>query len=220
MDNYVLTDNYQFFYNSPVNQVERHLANAKSALDQINSYVKSGELKFLSKTNLFITVAYAEEDTEQKIADLTELVASETDAAIEAGYFDLNTVSARMEAVNQLKGKDDFEPLAIAFKRVVNIIKEPVIGKADIKVFEQDQEKALYERFLEIKTQVEKQLNKGDYQAMALSMAGLRESVDKFFDDVMVMVEDIKLRENRLRLLNEIREMFFLLADFSKLTTE
>jgi len=142
------------------------------------------------------------------------------DAAMATDYFDLNTVSVRIEAVNQLKGNDDFEPLAIAFKRVVNIIKEPVSGKADKDVFEETQEKALYERFVEVKNRVEEQLSKGDYQAMALTMAGLRESVDKFFDDVMVMADDLKLRENRLRLLNEIREMFFLLADFSKLATE
>ncbi len=57
----------------------------------------------------------------------------------------------------------------------------------------------------------------GDYQAALTELAGLRDTVDTFFDDVMVMADNIALRRNRLALLNQLRNLFLQVADISLL---
>ena len=64
---------------------------------------------------------------------------------------------------------------------------------------------------------VEPLFAQGDYEAALLSLAELREPVDKFFDDVMVMADDLALRNNRLALLNSLRSLFLRVADLSVL---
>jgi len=128
----------------------------------------------------------------------------------------------RVKALAELKKREDFEPLMIAFKRVVRIIEgEP--GKVDPERFEHETEKALYREFKEIEKTVRRLLqNKASatwLSEMLSEMAKLKPVVDKFFDDVMVNVEDKKLRENRHALLAEIRAMFREFADFSKVVT-
>ena len=59
--------------------------------------------------------------------------------------------------------------------------------------------------------------DQGDYKAALLQLAGLREVVDTFFDKVMVMAEDVELRNNRLALLNTLRGLFLRVADLSRL---
>ena len=75
---------YQLSYNSPINQVDRHLSNAKSALAQLDSFSKGGSLASLNRAFSLITVAQADEETEQKVATLVETVSTETDESIEA----------------------------------------------------------------------------------------------------------------------------------------
>jgi glycyl-tRNA synthetase beta chain len=106
----------------------------------------------------------------------------------------------------------------IAFKRVVRIIEgEP--GPVDVKLFEHETEKVLYAKFQEIEKIVRPLFREQKYAEALSEMAKLKPVVDKFFDDVMVNVEDSKLRRNRHALLAEIRAMFREFADFSKIVT-
>jgi glycyl-tRNA synthetase beta chain len=130
----------------------------------------------------------------------------------------------RAHAMQQLKSMPDFEVLAVAFKRVVNIIKKSSpedIGDrgVDETLFEHPTESALYETFKMIQGTVTDLLNKGDINRSFAEIAKLRPTVDRFFDDVMVMAENLNLRKNRLALLGEISKLFEMLADFSKITT-
>jgi len=124
----------------------------------------------------------------------------------------------RMRALLALKRRVDFEPLMIAFKRVVRIIEgEP--GAVDVKLFEHETEKALYQEFKQIEKQVRPLLQEQKYGEALSEMAKLKPIVDQFFDDVMVNVADENLRRNRHALLAEIRAMFWEFADFSKIVT-
>lgn len=128
----------------------------------------------------------------------------------------------RAAALEQLKAKPDFEPLAVAFKRVVNIIKKADdIAKIepDQKLFQHESESALLNAYEQVKNQVEDDLSKGLYDRALVKIASLRNPVDAFFDGVMVMAEDIQVRNNRLALLGVIAALFGNLADFSKLST-
>ncbi len=128
----------------------------------------------------------------------------------------------RAGALEKLKAKADFEPLAVAFKRVVNIIKKAdkiQTKEPDQKLFEHESEAALFAALEQIKSKVEDDLINGLYEQALVKIAALRDPVDAFFEGVMVMAEDVGVRDNRLALLNQIAILFGKFADFSKLST-
>jgi glycyl-tRNA synthetase beta chain len=128
----------------------------------------------------------------------------------------------RVRVLEKLKADPDFEPLAIAFKRVVNIIKKAetdISGRVDEALFEAPSEGDLYRAYQEVARQVEESLTGGRFDAALRQIASLRSAVDAFFDGVLVMAEDAAVRANRLALLGRISELFALFADFSKLST-
>jgi glycyl-tRNA synthetase beta chain len=89
----------------------------------------------------------------------------------------------------------------------------------DQKIFQHASETALFNAYEQVKNRVEDDLAQGLYDQALVKIASLRDPVDAFFEGVMVMAEDIKVRHNRLALLNMIANLFGKLADFSKLTT-
>jgi len=128
----------------------------------------------------------------------------------------------RVEALEKLKAEPDFEPLAAAFKRVVNIMKkteEAEPGDIDQNLFQHASESALLSTYESVKKRVEDDLEKGSFEQALVHIASLRDSVDAFFEGVLVMAEDAKVRRNRISLLAHISEMFGKFADFSKLST-
>ncbi|UCF94859.1 MAG: glycine--tRNA ligase subunit beta [Desulfobacterales bacterium] len=128
----------------------------------------------------------------------------------------------RVQALEKLKAKPDFEPLAVAFKRVVNIIKKVDdfhLEKIDQTLFEHGSEPALWAACRAVEKQVEEDLRQGWFDQALVNIATLRKPVDDFFDDVMVMTEDMQVRRNRLSLLGHIAALFEKVADFSKIAT-
>ncbi|MGD9383257.1 MAG: glycine--tRNA ligase subunit beta, partial [Desulfobacterales bacterium] len=128
----------------------------------------------------------------------------------------------RARALQNLKTAPDFEPLAVAFKRVVNIIKKVKGFKAKpIKenLFEHDSESTLYSAYQAVKDNVSVNLEKGDPGRALHEIASLRDPVDAFFDGVLVMAKETKIRNNRLSLLKHIADLFEHIADFSKIST-
>ncbi len=128
----------------------------------------------------------------------------------------------RTRALEKLKTKPDFEPLSITFKRVVNIIKKAELPKSkevDKKLFQDKCETALFEAYKKVNKKVLDDLDKGLFDQALYDIALLRNVVDDFFDGVLIMAEDEKIRENRLALLINIADMFGMFADFSKIST-
>ncbi|UCC65980.1 MAG: glycine--tRNA ligase subunit beta [Deltaproteobacteria bacterium] len=130
---------------------------------------------------------------------------------------DLVDARARVEALANFRRRPEFEPLAIAFKRVANILKG-VDYKREINpsLFETPQEQDLHRQYQEIEGRVSDLIKRGDYEGASVELAKLRAPVDDFFDHVMVMVENEELRQNRLALLGEVAGLFSQLADFSR----
>ncbi|MEH8048128.1 glycine--tRNA ligase subunit beta [Gallibacterium anatis] len=127
---------------------------------------------------------------------------------------------ARVKAVNHFRTLDAAQALAAANKRVQNILSK-VDGvlpeNIDLSLCREPQEINLAERVLELQRELQPLFEKGDYQTVLSRLADLRESVDSFFDNVMVNAEDEKLRQNRLALLKNVRDLFFKIADISLL---
>ncbi len=129
---------------------------------------------------------------------------------------------SRAVALEKLKAKPDFEPLAVAFKRVVNIIKKADDFQAadvDHKLFQHESEPALLAAYEAVKKKVDDNLKKDIFDQALVEIASLRDTVDAFFEGVMVMTDDMAVRRNRLALLGLIATLFGRIADFSKLST-
>jgi glycyl-tRNA synthetase beta chain len=127
---------------------------------------------------------------------------------------------ARVNAVSEFKGNVAAESLAAAHKRIANILKKNNVDTAlrcDSEFLQQSEETALYAAMQSIQSRVHKLHQQRDYSNLLSVIAGLRDDVDAFFDNVMVMAEEETTRNNRLGLLNELRWMLESVADISKL---
>ncbi|HXE97940.1 MAG TPA: glycine--tRNA ligase subunit beta [Dongiaceae bacterium] len=147
----------------------------------------------------------------------SSFAADAVDAAIAAGFDDLVEVRARIAALADFKSHPDFEPLTVAFKRVGNIIKEGVDAPVDPSLFQDDAEGVLYEAIQKVKISVGGLMTSGAWLDALTEIASLRGPVDRFFDKVMVMAEDQRVRTNRLALLTTIARLFGKIADFSRI---
>jgi glycyl-tRNA synthetase beta chain len=139
------------------------------------------------------------------------------------GQDDLLLIVRRVEALGKFLDTDDGKNLLAGVKRASNIIrieekkdKREYTGAPDPALYKQD-EKALAEAIAVAKRDASAAVTKEDFAAAMTAMARLRPYVDAFFDKVTVNVDDKALRENRLKLLNEIREATRAVADFSKI---
>jgi glycyl-tRNA synthetase beta chain len=150
---------------------------------------------------------------------LSELPADCVEAALAAGAADVCDAKARAEALSRLRQRADFEPLAAAFKRVANILKGEQRGDSpDPEAFVEDDERALWSSFSEIKDRVFRHLDGGDYNQALTALAELKAPVDRFFDKVLVIDKENQARtENRLALLGSINATFTRIADFRQL---
>ena len=139
-------------------------------------------------------------------------------SALSASFDNLPDVVLRVKALDSLRKQPDFEPIAITFKRVENIIKKSGAKEKiflDENLFEDTCEKQLFESVNNVKESITAFIQKEDYDKALSAIATLRPEVDTFFDDVMVMAEDEKLKQNRMALLSSISELFKNIADFS-----
>lgn len=140
------------------------------------------------------------------------------------GQDDVVAVVRRVEALGKFLDTDDGKNLLAGTKRAANIIrieekKDGVAytGEPDIKLLQQDEEKALAQAIVTAFADAGAALGKEDFGAAMSAMAKLRPAVDAFFDKVTVNADDKALRENRLKLLNKIREATRAVADFSRI---
>lgn len=140
-------------------------------------------------------------------------------AVLAAGCRDVVEAADKVKALEEVRKSPEFPALAVAFKRVINISLGAETGQVNELLFEHPEERMLYEAAALMEAEVELALTKRDYLAACNSLAKLKGPVDAFFDKVLVMAEDQKLRQNRLALLARISQTFLKMADFSKITT-
>lgn len=132
----------------------------------------------------------------------------------------LTDFDQRIQAVAEFRLLPEAESLAAANKRIRNILKkndEALPDSVDVSLLQEEAEQTLAARVDELAETVRPFLDNGDYTQALTSLAALRESVDGFFDDVMVMTDDAALRVNRLALLSRLQKLFLEVADISSL---
>ena len=122
-----------------------------------------------------------------------------------------------MKTINSYKQKNELEHITTAFKRVVNITKDKVEGKIDQSLLIEQSEKNLFMKFQGIKNSIKDDIKNNKFDEALNKLIKLREPIDEFFDNVMVMDKNKHIRNNRLKLLSDIKNHFFQIADFTKL---
>ena len=126
----------------------------------------------------------------------------------------------RIKAVAAFRQRPEAEALAAANKRVANILAKQdgkIADTVNASQLQDEEEKTLHEAVEKVATAIQPLVDDGDYAAVLAELASLREPVDAFFDQVMVMADDEALRNNRLALLARLRSLFLQVADISEL---
>jgi glycyl-tRNA synthetase beta chain len=137
---------------------------------------------------------------------------------------DLVLIVRRVEALEKFLDTDDGKNLLAGYKRATNIIRieekkdsRQYSGAPDPALYAQDEERALAQSIAAAREEAQAAVAREDFEGAMRAISTLRPAVDAFFDKVTVNVDDEPLRENRLKLLNEIREATRAVADFSKI---
>lgn len=139
-------------------------------------------------------------------------------SALWASFDNIPDVILRVKALDSLRQEPDFEPLAVTFKRVENILKKADAADGmpvDESLFEDPSENELFTAVNEVVIGVDQLIKDGNYDQALSDIATLRPKVDTFFDDVMVMAEDETVRKNRIALLASVSDLFKNIANFS-----
>ncbi len=142
------------------------------------------------------------------------------EAVLETGFDQVPNVMARVEALSAFRKETLFEPFTVVCKRAMNIIKENKDCDVDQSLLKQECEKSLYQAILQSEEQVQALVPAGKYEDALKEVASLRSPIDEFFDGVMVMDEDQKIRRNRLNLLTRIAVLVSGIADFSRIVVQ
>ena len=122
------------------------------------------------------------------------------------------------DAIQRMRGSDDFQGLAVLFKRVKNIAKElPAGATADRSALTEPAERALVDELNARRPRIEAAAGRRDYRAAFMEIAGLRAAVDTFFTEVFVMADDVRVRNARLTLMADLRDLILHLADISEI---
>lgn len=136
---------------------------------------------------------------------------------ISTGIDNVYDLKIRADKLNQYLEEDGLTEVLFTFNRVINLAEKSISTEVKRDLLVEEEEIELYEAFNDIEEKVLKCLDKKEYDKALEQFIGLKGPVDKFFEHVMVMVEEDHLRENRLSLLGKISETMLLICDLSKL---
>jgi glycyl-tRNA synthetase beta chain len=144
-------------------------------------------------------------------------------AVVAAGWENFADVTRRAEALEKIRRSENSAALSVAAKRIKNILAKSASaedwqpGSIDPDLFEAGPEEQLFEAYVAVSDRAGKLSEAGEYEKALEAIADLRPAVDRFFDQVLVMAEDRALRQNRLRLLARLDDLFSRIAHFAEL---
>ena len=139
------------------------------------------------------------------------------DAVLAVGDANIIDILKRANVLAEFRLTPNFEEVYNALNRVLRILPPSAPETVDPTLLQEDAEKQLFENITAIEPDFKRSIQKRDYAKLLSQLATLREAIDRFFDDVLVMAEDDKVRANRLALLNQIGRNIYAIADLTKL---
>jgi glycyl-tRNA synthetase beta chain len=142
-------------------------------------------------------------------------------AAMEAGWASsLTDLVDRIQAVKAMRDQADFLNILDSAKRIANITEGHDSTKVDAAKLEHESERRLNELATVVGSQIEEMIGERDYRRALESFAGMAPELERFFDDVMVMVEDEAVRRNRMSLLRKVGSAVAKIADVTKIVID
>ena len=139
------------------------------------------------------------------------------DAVLSVVFDDINDCLNRIEAFSEMRKDASFDVLAGSFKRVRNIVKDNVDVSVDEQLLVENAEKKLWNAYKSLESKITEGLVAKDYLGLLQKMLVLKDPVDLFFDEVMVMADDEKIRKNRLNMLTAIGNLIQTVGDISRM---
>ncbi|MEY8415393.1 glycyl-tRNA synthetase beta chain [Tissierella praeacuta DSM 18095] len=141
------------------------------------------------------------------------------DAVISTNIDDIYDMKIRANKLNEWLKKDGLSEMLSAFNRVSNLAEKAITNEVQRDLLTED-EIELYEKFNNMEEKIDVLINKKEYDKALDQLVILKEPIDNFFDKVMVMVEDEKIRNNRLGLLKKIYDKMLQICDLSKIVNK
>jgi len=136
-------------------------------------------------------------------------------------YSSIAEIKQRALDIRTFRQRDDFIRLVIGFKRVSNILgNEKIEGEVETSLLSENAENKLWQEYEILSKKVGEYLEKKEFHKMMEALVEFGPHIDHFFDDVLVNDDDIKLRQNRFRLLAKIRKLFMTVCDLTKIVVE
>ncbi len=126
----------------------------------------------------------------------------------------------RMAALDGIRAEPGFEALALAHKRIKNILQGQTVTLSDPALLKEDAERALDQSVRSALPAIEAAQERLDHAVALREIARLGGPLDRFFDEVLVMAEDRRLRDNRLAILHSIGSLFLRIGDFSEIVVQ
>jgi glycyl-tRNA synthetase beta chain len=196
--------------------------------DAYESYRGTPAEQRFSKQNDYATAlrGFFRERIEFYLRDVLGFKYDVVNAVLAAASDDVLDAVRRASAVTEVRDLADFQSIAAASKRIRNILRQAEeksiwrAGEFETANENAEEAKLLSEQLRQLTPQIKKNIEDKNYLDALRSLATLREPTDKFFDKVMVMVEDERIRANRLALLQSLLNNFSTIADFSEIVTE
>ncbi len=145
------------------------------------------------------------------------LAAEAVDAAVSVNFDDVTDCRQRIDAIIKISLLPAFKVLAASYKRIRNIVKDNRQTSVSTELFEHKAEESLHTLFGEVRKEMEQLIEKKEYLKALEVMLKMKEPVDTFFDEVMVMADDMAVRQNRLNLLTVLGDLILQIGDISKL---
>ena len=170
--------------------------------------------------------AFMRERLEFYLRDFRGVAYDVVNAVLAAGSDDIVDAILRAEALTDVRGSEDFASISVAFKRTKNILRQAresgkkIADQLDLASLSENSEQALATRLPEVAAKVRELRERKNYSAALIEISSLRQPIDVFFDKVMVMVDDERVRSNRLKLLQTLLQEFSTIADFSEIVTD
>ncbi|OGF55152.1 MAG: glycine--tRNA ligase subunit beta [Candidatus Fraserbacteria bacterium RBG_16_55_9] len=142
------------------------------------------------------------------------------DAIIATRDGNFHRVLQKARSLGKIRDEERFQSLVIAFSRASNITRGQKAHGFDPYRFQEEAERELWRAYLKAEGQIKQLLPQRDYEGIIERLIALREPIDRYFDDVLVMAPDALVRQNRLGFLAKIVELFLTVGDLSKIVVE
>lgn len=142
------------------------------------------------------------------------------DAVLASNIDDIYDMKIRANKINEWLKREGLNEVLTAFNRVANLAEKAVSDEVQRDLLTEEKELELFEAFYSVEEKINSLISKKEYDKALDNLVVLKDPIDNFFDKVMVMVEDEKIRNNRLGLLRKIYNMMIRICDLSKIANK